>query len=186
MGPTDDLKDRIRSAFAAAAYPGDDDLKGGNEGVEPFKLEEEFKGLDDWRSLDAPFLDSAPDGYATALSFFSHAAFRFYLPAYLLADLDGQLLSADPVFHLCHGVEAGSRDEPINPRRYGSTTWQEYADERFGGFTPAQAAVIVEFLMHRRAEALTDLERSQIDTAIDGYWARRARSPRDEDNAERS
>ena len=31
-------------------------------------------------------IDRAPDGFGSALSFFSDEAFRFYLPAYLIAD----------------------------------------------------------------------------------------------------
>jgi len=39
------------------------------------------------------FLDRSPGGLASALSMFSHEAFRFYLPAYLIADIDGKLIS---------------------------------------------------------------------------------------------
>ena len=58
---------------------------------EPYLLEEEFKGKTDWQLLDSEFIDQAPDGLASALSFFSDEAFRFYLPAYLIADIDGKL-----------------------------------------------------------------------------------------------
>ena len=47
--------------------------------------------------MEPPFLDSAPDGLSSALAFFSDEAFRYYLPAYLLAALDRKLALADPV-----------------------------------------------------------------------------------------
>ena len=70
-------------AFAAVEYPGDWCLRDSNEGDEPHLLEKEFAGKCDWRTLDPAFLDRAPGGYASALSFFSDEAFRFYLPAYI-------------------------------------------------------------------------------------------------------
>lgn len=170
----EEVKRRVRAAFAAATYPGDDDLRGSDEGVEPFLLEEEFRGRDDWRSLEPGFLDLAPDGYASALAFFSHRAFRFYLPAYLVADLDGALLRADPAFHLCHGVDDASRSERVNPRRYGGYTWNEYARERFEGFGRDEAATIVAYLEWKRGEAATEVEGTRIETALAGYWRERA------------
>jgi hypothetical protein len=119
------VKVMIRAAFAGVEYPGDWCLRGSNEGNEPYLLEQEFKGKSDWMPLDPAFLDRAPDGYASALSFFSDEAFRFYLPAYLLADIDGRLESANPVFHLTHGLTDSGRAEKVNPRRYGERTWFE-------------------------------------------------------------
>ena len=71
------LKTLIRKAFAEVEYPGDWCLRGSNEGNEPYLLEQDFAGKCDWRTLDPAFLDRAPGGYASALSFFSDEAFRF-------------------------------------------------------------------------------------------------------------
>lgn len=117
------LKNQIRSAFAEVQYPGDERLRGSDEGDEPFQTEREFRGKRDWRDLDAEFLDSSPNGLGSALSFFSHEAFRFYLPAYLIADIDGRLESVTPAFHLTHGLDESSRRERINPLRYGEEVW---------------------------------------------------------------
>lgn len=165
---------KIRAAFADAAFPGDERLWGSDEGVEPFLLEEAFRGRDDWRAMELGFLDQAPDGYSSALAFFSHEVFRFYLPAYLVADLDGALLRADPLFYLCHGVDESSKDEAVNPRRFGDYTWNDYARERFAGFTRAQAEAIVAYLELKLADAATDLERAWIETALDNFWRERA------------
>jgi hypothetical protein len=117
------LNQQIRDAFASVAYPGDWCLRVSNEGTEPFLLEREFKGKDNWATLDPGFIDRAPDGFANALSFFSDEALRFYLPAYLIADLAGQLRHTDLVFYLTHGLDSASRGKRVNPQRYGERTW---------------------------------------------------------------
>jgi hypothetical protein len=163
----------IFKAFAAVEFPGDWCLINSHEGNEPFLLEQEFKGKDNWRSLDASFIDQAPGGFGTALSFFSDEAFHFYLPAYLLADLDGRLKQADPVFHLTHGLDRVSRHEKINPRRYGERTWFEYARYKFAIFNGQERAAIAGYLKYKRdSETLAELEKVRIDDALGNYWLR--------------
>jgi uncharacterized protein DUF6714 len=169
------VKAQIHRAFAAVAFPGDWCLINSREGNEPFLLEQEFKGKADWRSLDASFIDRAPDGFGSALSFFSDEAFHFYLPAYLLADLDRGLKQADPVFHLTHGLDRTSRDEKINPRRYGERTWFDHARHKFAMFNDQERAAIAQYLKYKReTDALTELQKIQIDEALESYWAREA------------
>lgn len=66
----DELQKQIQTSFAKVEYPGDSNLRNSNEGEEPFLLEKEFTGKDDWRTLSPDFVDQAPDGFASALSFF--------------------------------------------------------------------------------------------------------------------
>jgi hypothetical protein len=108
MANIEQVKSQIRSAFAQVEYPGDWCLKNSSEGTEPLLLEQEFKGKTQWETIAPEFLDRAPGGYASALSFFSDEAFHFYLPAYLIADLDGNLQFTNPVFHLTHGLDRSS------------------------------------------------------------------------------
>lgn len=170
-----ELKTQIHRAFARGEYPGDWCLTNSREGFEPGLLDEEFKGKSDWRALDAAFIDQAPNGYGTALSFFSDEAFRFYLPAYLLADLDDKLQQADAVFALTHGFDNKSRGERINPRRYGERTWFEHARHKFAVFNAEQAKSIVAYLRHKLAgDTITDFQKSHIREALDNYWAARA------------
>lgn len=167
------VKAAIREAFADVDYPGDWCLVGSREGDEPLLLEQEFKGKDRWQDLDPAFIDQAPGGFGSALSFFSDEAFRFYLPAYLLADLDGRLQQADPVFKLTHGLDDISREQKINPRRYGEMTWFDYARYRFATFDARQRAAIVGYLGVRRdADDLVAFEKRRIDQALRNYWAR--------------
>jgi hypothetical protein len=167
--------EQIDAAFAAVKYPGDWCLRGGNEGDEPYLLEEEFKGKADWHALDPKFLDRAPAGYASALSFFSDEAFHFFLPAYLIADLRGQLECSDPVFHLTHGLDDSSRGELVNPRRFGQRTWLEERRHKFAIFGREEAAAVVAYL---KLKSETDeFERDRVDQALRNYWNERASLP---------
>ncbi len=148
-------------------YPGDWCLRDSNEGTEPFLLEEDFKGKDNRSEIDPAFLDQAPDGFSSALSFFSAEAFRFYLPAYLVADLRGQLYNVDPSFHLCHGLYPASANTRINPARYGERTWSDCAKYRWSMFTPDQLLAVRLYLDHK-------LEGDQVDDfvkeAMIAFW----------------
>ena len=130
----DTVIEKIQTAFVGNAFPGARFLQGSFEGCEPYDEVGPFEKLEDWRGIEASFLD----GHASALSFFSEAGFRFFLPAYLISDLRGQLYTADPLFHLTHGfsdwtseVTAGDhtllmkhgRSALLNPRRFGAMTY---------------------------------------------------------------
>jgi hypothetical protein len=171
MNSIDALKSQIRNAFADVEHPGDWCLRSSNEGDEPYLLEQEFKGKSNWRALDPKFLDQAPDGFGSALSFFSDEAFHFYLPAYLLADIDGLLEQHDPVFHLTHGLTDTERSQRINPRRYGERTWFDHARHKFAVFTRREATAIVAYLKYKREAS--DFDRERIDQALRNYWLNR-------------
>jgi hypothetical protein len=166
----------IRKAFAAVSYPGDWCLRDSCEGDEPYLLEEEFRGRQDWQTIDAEVLDNAPDGYASALCFFSDEAFRFYLPAYSIADMDGKLQHVEPVFHLTRGLERASRNEKINPLRYGERTWFDYACYRFSVFNTEQAQAIVAYLRYKLEIEELPTSREEIENALQNYWLGRAKA----------
>jgi hypothetical protein len=79
-----ELIQQIEVAFADVEYPGDPasltlrerDITDSTYGEEPEALKREFTGKKDWRSLDPKFLDQAPEGWRTALCFFSDRAFQ--------------------------------------------------------------------------------------------------------------
>ena len=83
MGDKPTALQTIRDAFGANAYRDDAYLQGNTEGTEAYEEKGPFRGKTDWQKLNAAFLDA----HAAALSFFSEAGFRFFLPAYLVADL---------------------------------------------------------------------------------------------------
>ena len=165
------VKEQIRMAFVTVEYPGDWCLRDSNEGDEPFLVERDFKGKTDWRALDTGFIDQSPEGLASALSFFSDEAFHFYLPAYMIADLDDLLERSNPVFHLTHGLDDSSRRERINPRRFGERTWADYTRCKFAMFAREEAAAIAAYL---KFKAETDVfNREDIEQALRNYWIER-------------
>ena len=177
MLTADEIRQLIRDAFRDVAPPPPWCLANSLEGEEPRLLERDFAAVQGlhWSVLEHPFLDRAPDGYGTALSFFSDEAFRFYLPAYLLAALDGSLRQADLAFHLTHGLCPPEAASPVNPERYGARTWRDAAVHRLSVFTPLQASAIRAFLLWTaQAPSTTPDERQRIHAAVDAYWGPRA------------
>lgn len=175
MNEARSLRDQILNAFRDAPYPGDENLRGSDEGDEPYLLEEEFKGRTDWRLLDARFIDQAPNGFGTALSFFSSEAFRFYLPAYLVADIEDALTQSDPAFHLCHGLDNESKDKHVNPRLYGDQTWIELKRLQFAVFSEQEVSAIVAYLHYTLGSTkLVDIEAKSVREALQNYWLERA------------
>jgi len=160
------LKNQIKEAFAGTPSP--DSICDSHEGDEPDLLESEFSGKPDWRTLDSTLIDLAPDGYGSALSFFSASAFRYYLPAFLVADLDGKLERAEPVYHLWHGLDDETGNERINPARYGDATWRTYATERFSCFSIVEVQAIAAYLRFKARE--DHFSRPQIQQALNSYW----------------
>src|SRR5215212_8516870 len=151
MSDIEDVIEKIQGAFAGNEHPGGRFLQGSFEGCEPYEEVGPFENEKDWRGIGADFLD----GHANALSFFSEAGFRYFLPAYLISDLRGELYTADPLFHLTHGFSDWSTEVPagdrtlaikhgksafINPRRYGAMTSYDYARHRLSIFTRRKRA----------------------------------------------
>jgi len=175
MNRPESIKDQIREAFVHATYPGDDCLRASNQGDEPYLLAEEFRGKTDWRLLDARFIDQAPDGFGSALSFFSKEAFRSYIPAYLIADIDEALMQSDPVFHLRHGLDDKTKDRLVNPRLYGEQTWLQLKRQQLAVFDQQEASAIVAYLRYiLESDRLVDFEARSVREALDNYWLARA------------
>ena len=177
----------IFQAFAANSYPGDNYLQGSFDGCEPAEEVGPFQSQSNWPEIEPDFLDA----HASALSFFSEAGFRFFLPAYLVADMRGQLRVADPLFHLTHGFSSQTVEVPtpnrsfllqsgksalINPRRYGAITFFDYACYRLSVFTREEAGAIVVYLQYQLDSTTTTLQREPIEAALTVYWLERART----------
>jgi len=177
--------EQIYEAFGNNDYPGDDYLQGSFEGCEPYEEIEPFKGRKDWQKIDSELLDT----HSGALNFFSEAGLRFFLPAYLIADLHDELKSADPVFVLVHGfsdlavnhqikervfVRRTGKTTFVNPKRYGAMTFYDYTCWRLSIFTREEAQAIVAYLRYRRDSDPYGIDKNQIEAAIDLYWSERA------------
>ncbi|HEX9921741.1 MAG TPA: hypothetical protein VGD99_03685 [Anaerolineae bacterium] len=175
---------QIREAFGQTEYPGDHFLQGSFEGSEPSEVTEPFKGRTDWQGIDAELLDA---NYS-ALNFFSEGALRFFLPAYLIADVQAELQTADPLFVLTHGFsdvsiehQIGTRtfvrktDQStfINPRRYGGMTFYDYARYRLSVFIREEAQAIVAYLNYKREADPYKLQDQAIEAALNLFWLER-------------
>jgi hypothetical protein len=165
-----ELTEQIKIAFASVEYPGDNDITNSTYGAEPEALKREFTAKKDWRILDSKFLDQAPEGWRTALGFFSDRAFHFYLPAYLIADIRGDLTEVCPEFHLYYGITARNKNDKI-AEIWGGGTVGSRARQRFDLFSKEQAAVIVDYLQWK----LNIYEDQEIIQALDNYWLVRIR-----------
>lgn len=171
---SEDVIDLINEAFATVEPHPNWCLSDSTEGVEPAALIKEFTHVPDWRTLNPDFLDSSPDGYGTALCFFSDEAFRYYLPAYLIADLREQLEKVDPLPFLTRGFDKKSENTLINSRRYGERTWRDYALFRFSTFNTKQIAAIVEYLNNQFSRSNRgDFDKKMISEALINYWNNR-------------
>jgi hypothetical protein len=168
------IKEQIRRAFISAKRPPNGSLHGTIEGDEPPLLEADFQDKHDWRALDGAFLDQAPKGYASAFSFFSEDALRYFLPAFLIADLDGQLDRVDVPSRLSDGFTDDSRSVFVNPRRYGSLTRFEAKTRRFRNLAPEEVAAVIAYLEHVAKDY--QFGREGIDEALVNYWRPRLRS----------
>jgi hypothetical protein len=179
--------EQIRAAFRPNPFPGNPFLQGSFDGSEGYEETSPFHGRDNWAAIEPEFLDAHP----SALTFFSEAGFRFFLPAYLVADLEGRLMEADPVFHLTHGFVAHSYEQNlagrtflrqfgpqafVNPLRYGAMTFSDAARHQLSVFTREEAQAIIAYLRCRRESAETAREREEVDQALDAYWLERART----------
>lgn len=167
----DDLIARIHAAFADVEPPPHWCIVESREGSEPGLVERAFAGKTDWRTLPAKFIDGAPDGYGSALSFFSDEAFRFFLPAYLVAHLRKELQQAEPVWQLSHGF-GDKGDQLINPRRYGARTMRDSALWRSSLFDAAQSACFADVLQLELESGEPDPWR-ELRPAI-AFWRARA------------
>lgn len=165
-----ELIDLIERAFADVEYPGDDDLTDSTYGEEPAALVKDFSGKTDRRKLDAAFLNQAPDGWGTALSFFSGRALHFYLPIYLIADIRGELEGPDPVSRLCSSLTPLGGTQKI-AQIWGGGTMGERARANFAKFSNAQVSAVVAYL--RWKLGTKDGHDITIEQALENYWLKR-------------
>lgn len=154
-----ELAGLIRNAFSDVPAPAPEGLSGSSEGDEPFEYAVEFRGRD-WRGLSVEFLSR----HGAALSYFSPAAFRYFIPAYMVHHLAGARWNADPVFNLTHGFAEDDKGAE------GSLDWEAAARTRFAVFTPVERAAVAAFLAH--CDAHDPFEDPRIRSALDAYWTR--------------
>ena len=100
----------------------------------------------EWSAIPVADLDR----YDSSLSFFDADGMRFHLPAYLVADLEGRLQTADVLFHLVYMAHG--------------------AASRFNTLSRAQREAVREFLLLRLSDAHREFEHPMIEAALRDYW----------------
>lgn len=178
------LKEKIFNAFKDNKFPGNWNIVSHDMVGEPLYIKEAFRGKDDWTKLEADFLNKVPKGLASALSFFSPPAFRFYLPAYLIAHIDDKLPEVDVIFSLCYGLTNSDKDRPLvadqsgNSTIYGEATCWDYSIYRFSLFTLQEVEAIIDYLRYHLEnredyDGKTNLMKNEIQEALENYWLKR-------------
>jgi hypothetical protein len=172
--------EHIRQAFHETERPGDVFLHGSHEVCEPGESIAPFIAVADCSQLDPAMLDA---GY-NALSFFSEGGFRYFLPAYLIADLEDRLQTAEPLFHLTNGfsdkvvnIPAGQRiyekligkSAFVIPLRYEAMIWHDHVRCGLSVFTRKEAVAIVAYLEYTRDADLYGLNTEKITAALDDF-----------------
>ena len=117
-----------------------------------------------WSELDAKFIDQSPDGAGSALCFMSNEALRYYISAYLIADVRGQLHQAVPFYRLIDGFDGaayGQRSPDID--KDAARVWR--------GLDPKQVDAVVLYLRWKQADKY---DGDQANAALELYWLPRA------------
>ncbi len=154
---SEELQQRVKSAFALATYPGDDQLVvvTGGAHLECEQIRAAFQGKR-WQHLPLKFLRY----HASSLSFLTPEAFRYYLPAFLLAALQSykkaDMVPFSLVFHLTPPAEG----DPERSR----------FDQVVTGLTQEQKVVIATFLQYMLEEHAGDFPLGDVQTALERYW----------------
>ncbi len=153
------LEAEIELAFTDATFPGNDQLVESESSFEMKATNRVFQNQSDWKKLDADFLDSAPDGMGSALNMLSAEAYRFFLPAYLIADVQGQLKFVEPDFSLCFAFSdawTGNDRQPFF--------------ERHNLFSVDESCAIVAYLRF----VLGRCDDPMVHKALGEYWLGKA------------
>lgn len=171
MSNAEEVAKEITTAFPSIRPESFEPLVNSNQGDEPALTAAAFKDKDDWTALEWKWLDEAPEGMASALAFLSDKAACFYIPAYMVADVNGALKRVDPTYSLISGFDDYSRGHPIWPR--GSETWTDYSTIRWSHLTRTQARAVARYLEWRMS--LDDLGTEHgLAEALRSFWYVRA------------
>jgi hypothetical protein len=160
----DELILKITKAFSENEFPGNDNLVASSYGEEPNLVRNHFVGQNSWNILTPEFIDCDE-----ALSFFSDQAFRFYIPAFMIADINDQLKNNYPEVRLCSLLTPESEPKKI-AKIWGGGTIGERAKECFQHFSNEQANAIIAYLYWK---LLQDKDNLIIEQALQNYWLKR-------------
>jgi hypothetical protein len=168
------ILEEIRQAFPAVRVETDFALIDSRQSDEPVLTEQAFANRFDWTTLQSDWLDDAPDGWSSALSWLTDEALCFFIPAYLCADLTGGLKRADVVYHLVAGFDDLTRETYVWMDE--SQSMNHHAQKRWKGLSWQQAAAIVHYL-EWKIEQVGPVDGHEMIEALKAYWYERAGRP---------
>jgi hypothetical protein len=158
----DEIRAVIQSAFAGVHLDGGISLRQADavdirgQGI----TDEEFRALplleitDDWTALTLETLDRYTD-----ISFFDAKAFRYYIPAFMIAMLD----CYKPDY-----MRVISTLSSLHPKKGGQ--W-EHSMMQYSLLNPQQRAAMIYFLEHLPEDVELDTEDQKIvERALWNYW----------------
>lgn len=164
---TDALLDELKNAFPAKRrrfMP----LGRGDPRGEAGYVDRDFADKDDWTELEPEWLHCIPNNLSSALCFMCDEAQRFYIPAYIAADLAGKPTEEDPVFHLCHDF-----DDQWRTRRDSRNQKESYdRGAQWADLSPPQVAAVVHYLEWKLASK-GPIAGGAILEALESYWYER-------------
>src|SRR5258706_231926 len=148
------LAEIVQKAFASSKYPGDDRLVYDNSGahLECNQVADAFRGRH-WSDLPMSFLRSNAD----SIFFFTPEAYRFYLPAYLLAAIRS-FREADIIpDNIVHSLTLPATERPGRQR----------FEARVQEFNEQQRLAIKKFLKFLSSEHARDFPLGDPQIALD-------------------
>ncbi|MEA5514770.1 DUF6714 family protein [Nodularia sp. UHCC 0506] len=147
----------IEGAFSTSQYPRDDQLVYDNSGnhLECEEIARDFRGKD-WKTIPLETLRYNAD----SLLFFTPQAYRFYLPAYLLASIqfyrEADIITNNVVYSLTAPEEQG-----FEMKRFLL---------RVSFFSLTQKSAIRSFLKFLLTKHSGNFPLGDINTAIERFW----------------
>jgi len=143
-GEIRDLIALIREAFDKTPPPDPERMIDSVQGEEEPEIGLEFRGLD-WRTLHPEFLSY----HYSSLTFLSDSGFRYFLPAYLIADLMGTDMNTYPVSDLTHHA------------------YDSHGKKRYASFSTEERTAIIRYLEYSMRD---EYDAPKIRQALERYW----------------
>lgn len=151
---TDRVLALVRSAFRGVTLGNGVGLRQG-QGLDDYADERtlaSYRAQDeknDWSAIPVADLDRCH----SSLSFFDAEGMRFHLPAYLVADLEDSLQTADVLFDLVDADQG-----------------------RFDTLSAAQREAVRQFLLLRQSDSHHEFDHPTIEAALSNYWTAKSES----------
>lgn len=162
----EDVRRRIVDAFGSARHPGEDNLVDDETALEPMAVAKALEGKT-WREVNLSFLRAYGErGDSSAiLSFLSPAAFRYFVPAFMLLLLD-HYAEADVLADTAISKLAPWRDP-------ADSALTKFFEVRHQSFDAQERSAVLAFLKFIKQEHGADYVQGDLDRAI-RHWERLA------------